>query len=191
MDARLDPSDLSSAWSALREQPFDLLLAIERSLRSTRTEAVARDDGGTWTGLAFRLRDRWLLAPREDVREISPRPRLTRVPGAKPWLLGVANVRGGLLPVTDLGQWLGHPAVTESRNQRVLVLNADGVPAGFLVDEVAGYRQFAPEDQSPMAADDPALEPWRIGAFQRDGRDWLAISLRKLSRSEAFVLAGA
>ena len=33
-------------------------------------------------------------------------PPLTRVPGAKTWVKGIANVRGQLLPVLDLRQYL-------------------------------------------------------------------------------------
>ncbi len=124
-------------WDALRERPFDLLVTLEQRLRHARQDVTAGETT-SWVGLGFRLHGLWFAAPRDDVREVSVMPKLTRIPGAKPWLLGVANVRGNLLPVTDLAQMLGLPRPVESRNQRVLVLNADGVPAGFLVDEVAG-----------------------------------------------------
>ena len=182
-------------WSALPAhlsgQPFDLLLALEQCLRSARTD-VTTGESNAWTGLGFRLHGRWFVAPREDVREVTVPPRLTRIPGAKPWLLGVANVRGNLLPVTDLAQLLDLPRAAENRNQRVMVLNAEGLPAGFLVDEVAGYRQFAPGDQRhDLVRDTGTLEPWLLGGFHRDGRDWLVISLRKLARGDTFVHAGA
>lgn len=172
--------------------PFELLLALERQLRGARSAGERRHDGrpDAWTGLAFRLRDRWLLAPGDDIREVIGRPRLTRVPGARSWLLGVANVRGSLLPVTDLGALLDCGPAVDGREQRVLVLQQDGLPAGFLVDEVIGYRRFAPEDQRPSIAAPPAFQPWWLGAFQRDGRDWLALSLKKLARSDRFVRAG-
>ncbi|GAC1631786.1 MAG: chemotaxis protein CheW [Nevskia sp.] len=176
-------------WEALRERPFDLLLMLEQRLRHARQDLTA-DESTSWTGLGFRLHGLWFAAPREDVREVSVMPKLTRIPGAKPWLLGVANVRGNLLPVTDLAQLLGMPRPAVTRNQRVLVLNSEGLPAGFLVDEVAGYRQFAPGDQRhELAVGTGPLQAYLLGAFQRDGRDWLALSLRKLARSESFAHA--
>lgn len=187
--------EAATPWASLRGQPFDLLLAIERALRDVRRDAPgasdATPDTATWTGLAFRLRDLWLVVPGDDVREVTGRPKLTRVPGSRSWLMGVANVRGSLLPVTDLGALFGYPPGPDSREQRVLVLNADGVPAGFLVDEVAGYRRFAPEDQRDDPPRHPGLAPWRLGAFHREGRDWQVLSLRKLARSDSFALAGA
>lgn len=177
-------------WAALLDRPFDLLLALEARVRATKLD-VAAGQTQSWTGLAFRLRDLWLLAPREDVREVIVPPRLTRVPGAKPWMLGVANVRGSLLPVTDLGSLLGWPPSTESRAQRVLTFNSERLPAGLLVDEVAGYRSFAPADQHPDSVDDvPALRPYLLGAFLREGRRWRVLSLHRLTRDPAFAQAG-
>ena len=176
---------------SLRERPFDLLLALEQRLQKARLDIGA---GVTqlWTGLGFRLGEHWLAAPREDVREVIVPPPLTRVPGARPWLLGVANVRGSLLPVCDLHRLLGEEHNALERGARVMVFNSDRVPAGFLVDEVAGYRQFAPgEQRHDLVRDTGTLEPWLLGGFHRDGRDWLVISLRKLARGDIFVHAGA
>lgn len=178
-------------WNSLRDRPFALLQAMEGRLREARSEAgstVAK----TWSGLAFRVGGRWWLAPREEVREVAVLPRLTRVPGAKPWLLGVANVRGTLMPVTDLAGLLGLPHADDTRQQRLLVLEADGAGAGFLVDEVAGQRQFAPGDQHHALLDEAgALRPWMLGGFRRDGQEWPVLSLRRIARSDEFAHAGA
>ncbi len=179
-----------SAASALRDlAPFDLLLAIEAQLRGGG-DPPSTAGADAWTGLGFRLRERWFAVPGDEVREVTGRPRLTRVPGAKPWLLGVANVRGKLLTVTDLGGLLDCRPASEARDQRVLVLDLDGLPAGFLVDEVAGQRRFVPEDQRPAITAPAAFQPWRLGAFHREGRDWLVLSLTRLARSERFIRAG-
>jgi twitching motility protein PilI len=90
----------------LRDDPFALLTAIEKRLQTARVD-LAAGSAQYWTGLGFRLGDRWLVAPREDVREVIALPPLTRVPGARPWLLGLANVRGSLLPVCDVHRLLG------------------------------------------------------------------------------------
>jgi twitching motility protein PilI len=185
------PSGTATDLAELAGQPYELLFALENRLRVARLD-IAAGQTQAWTGLGFRLREHWLVAPREDVREVITLPRTTRVPGAKPWLLGVANVRGNLLPITDLAQLLGRPWVPEHRDQRVLVFNSDRVPAGFLIDEITGYRQFAPSDQRhELAAGAGELAPYLLGGFAREGRNWLALSLHKLARSVAFTAAGA
>jgi twitching motility protein PilI len=40
------------------------------------------------------------------------------VPGARSWILGLANVRGQLLPVIDLKQYFGSGELTIGRNTR-------------------------------------------------------------------------
>ena len=133
---------------------------------------------------------RWLLNL-QDAGEIVPVGAITKVPLTKDWFLGMANVRGNLLTVVDLRRFVGLPAVEPHRGQRVLVLNSSRVPAGFLVDEVAGHRQFAPNEQRHgEAARDEALAPYLLGAFVRDGQPWLAMSLQKIVQSPTLRQAG-
>ena len=175
----VNPTAHAADLASLVGQPFELLFALENRLRAARLD-IAAGQTQSWTGLGFRLREHWLVAPREDVREVITVPKVTRVPGAKPWMLGVANVRGSLLPVTDLAQLLNLPRLPEHRDQRVLV------------DEVAGYRQFAPSDQRhELARDSGELESYLLGGFSREGRNWLVLSLHKLTRSLSFTVAGA
>jgi twitching motility protein PilI len=181
---------MSAELRSLRDDPFELLLLLETRLRATRLD-VAAGQAETWTGLGFRLGRVWLAAPREDVREVIVPPRPSRVPNAKSWLSGVANVRGELLTIIDLAQLLGMQVGEESRAQRVLVFNSDRVPAGFLVDEVAGYRQFAPSEQRhEMKPDAGTFSPYLLGAFVREGQPWFAMSLHKVAQSPDFINAG-
>ena len=187
----VNPTAIAADLRLLAGQPFELLFALENRLRVARLD-IAAGQTQSWTGLAFRLHEHWLVAPREDVREVINPPKLTRVPGSRPWMLGVANVRGNLLPVTDLGQMLGGQRQPEHRDQRVLVFNSDRLPAGVLVSEVAGYRQFAASDQRHELTNGVGpLEPYLLGGFAREGRNWLVLSLHKLTRSQAFTVAGA
>jgi twitching motility protein PilI len=181
---------MNGELAALRGDPYGLLVALERRLQSARLD-VAAGTAQFWTGLGFRLGDRWLVAPRDEVREVIVPPPLTRVPGSRPWLLGVANVRGSLLPVCDMRRLLGEEHNTMGRNTRVLVYNSERVPAGFLVDEVAGYRQFVPADQRrELLEESGPCQPYALGGFVRDGQPWIAMSLHKLTAGEAFSHAG-
>ena len=180
---------MSLELRALRADPFGLLLQLEERLRSARLDVVA-GQAQSWVGLGFRVGELWLAAPREDVREVIPPPRTTRVPNAQPWLTGVANVRGELLTLIDLPVMLGLPATETARARRVLVLNSKRTPAGFLVDEVAGYRQFSPgEQRNEMKLQAGAFMPYLLGAFVREGQPWLAFSLHRLAESESFRAA--
>lgn len=181
---------MSTDLRTFQHLPFELLLQFEARLRAIRLDAAA-GQAETWAGLGFRVDDSWMVAPRDDVLEVILPPPLTRVPNVRPWLLGVANVRGNLLTVVDLRQFLGIPVAEPHRGQRVLVLNSTRFPAGFLVDEVAGHRQFSPNEQRHReAASIEQFAPYLLGAFVREGRPWLAMSLHKLASSPTIRQAG-
>ena len=181
---------MSDALRALAGSPFDLLSALEVRVRMTRPDIVSRRDD-VWLGLGFRIRGHWCVAPREDVREIIPLPSMSRAPGAKSWLLGVANVRGGVLAVTDLAQFLGLPSAAPHSTSRVLIFNSGKLPVGFLVDEVAGYRQFTVDDQRHERVTEAGpLMPFLLGAFEREQQAWNVFSLHRLADSPEFAHAG-
>ncbi|MAA75090.1 MAG: chemotaxis protein CheW [Salinisphaeraceae bacterium] len=185
---------MTAELKQLKDQPYDLLVAMDRLLEAKSQERGFGSASNEWTGLGFRLREHWYLAPRPDVREVLPPPDFTRVPGSKPWLLGVANVRGDLLPIIDLGLLLGQGEIQASDTLRVVVLNDEEVPAGFLVDDVAGFRGFTPADQhhelvDAMDGHDPDRSPY-LGAFSKVGVDWTVFSLRRLAGSSDFRDAG-
>jgi twitching motility protein PilI len=177
---------------SLRDKPFDLLLNLEQLARKALT-GQGRDAANEreWVGVAFRLSAENFLVAREETREVLGYPSVvTRVPGAKPWVRGIANVRGQLLPVVDLRAFLGGEPTTTSRSSRVLVANHREVPAGLLVDEVLGFRRFADGEFSNTVT--PTIlrcERYLAGAFRRGVEGWPVFSLRSLLESNEFLQA--
>jgi twitching motility protein PilI len=174
----------------LRDRPFELLRELERRGRAA---AGGRDDGAgrEWVGVAFRLGPESFLVARDETREVMAVPaNLTRVPGARSWIRGLANVRGQLLPVIDLRQYLGSGTTGIGRNVRVIVANHRDVPAGLLVDEVLGFRRFADGEFEPTPP--PTLvrcERYLAGAFRRSGEAWPVLSLKLLVEAPSFLQA--
>ena len=74
--------------------------------------------------------------PAAGVAEIVRMPDCTRVPNGPPALLGLANLRGAVLPVMSLARLLGIEPGPAGAASRVVVL-AGGHKAGLLVDAVA------------------------------------------------------
>ena len=178
---------------ALIQQPFDLLVEMERRAR----EAIAAREGAgasveEWVGIGFRLGAENFVAPRGDVREIIPVPELlARVPGAKPWLRGIANVRGQLLTVVDLKVFLGGCAAAADRRARLLVLASRDVPTGLIVDEVLGFRRFTEEEYRAETPPTVArCEHYLTGGYRRGSETWPRFSLLKLLEDETFLNAG-
>jgi purine-binding chemotaxis protein CheW len=88
--------------------------------------------------VVFRLGKEEFGAPIASVQEIVRVPeQLSHVPRAPPFVEGVINLRGIVLPVIDLRRRLGLPAVERSDRQRVMVFSSNGPSTGFIVDSVA------------------------------------------------------
>src|SRR4029079_2957144 len=81
-----------------------------------------------------------LALPAAQVMEIVRPPTITRVPHSPPNLLGVANLRGRVLPVVSLPVLLGHAPVEASRATRIVVVDGAS-PVGLVVDAVLTIRK--------------------------------------------------
>lgn len=101
--------------------------------------------------VVFRLDKEEFGVPIESVQEIVRVPEeLTHVPKAPPFVEGVINLRGTVLPVIDLRRRLDLAGVERSDRQRVMVFLINGARTGFIVDSVAEVLRI------PRAAVEPA-----------------------------------
>ena len=179
-----------SSLRSLRDRPFELLKALEKRSRAVTPGNVAEiSPDREWVGVAFRMGGETFLAAREETREVLGYPAaVTRIPGAKSWVKGLANVRGQLLPMLDLRQFLGSGATAAGRNTRIVVVNHREIPAGLMVDEVLGFRRFA---EAEFNAETPPTvircDSYLAGAFRRGGEVWPVLSLKSLVESQSFL----
>jgi len=178
----------------LHDRPYELLLAMEERARSAaaRREGKNAQGGGEWVGVGFRLGTDRFVADRNDVREVLSVPEtMTRVPGAKSWLRGIANVRGQLITVVDLKAYLGGGISLPDRRARVLVVASRDVPTGLLVDEVLGFRRFNGSDyRSETIAPAIRCDSYVEGSYRRGSEVWPYFRLPKLLADELFLSAG-
>ena len=179
--------------AALIEQPFELLSEIERRSREAHGGGGSTAMPSEWVGVGFRIGDEQFVASREQVREVLMLPEsMTRVPGAKRWLLGIANLRGHLLPLVDVKLLLGSGRTTLRRTTRVISVNHREVPAGLVVDEVLGFRRFVEAeftDTWPETA--VRCDRFLTGAYQRNDDMWPVFSLFDFVESNLFLQAAA
>lgn len=143
-----------------------------------KARATGRHDSDytQWNGIAFEVGGQEFVAPMGEVSEILAVPELTPIPLTKPWLLGVANVRGRLLPLADLAKFLNIESSERLKNKKVMVIDQDGVFSGILVDQVLGMLQFTGNDYQdvPLPEESP-FAPYNHGKFHKDGKDWFVV----------------
>jgi len=186
----------SSSLSGLA--PFDILANYERrSLAHVVGLPEQLDAPGLWRGVGYRIGSKRLASGFNEVVEILPMPQVTPVPGAQPWLLGVANIRGNLLPIVDLKQFLEGERTVIHEGQRVLIVRQPGGDVAVTIDELFGQRSFTDaQQQPPEALAQSVLAQGRYTHFVDQVYDlaedsWGIFSLERLARTPEFRQAAA
>ncbi|MDE2406668.1 MAG: purine-binding chemotaxis protein CheW [Xanthomonadaceae bacterium] len=178
-----------------REQraPFLVLADYEqRSLAHVAGLPEQLDAPGLWRGVAYRVGAHRLASGFDEVIEILPLPALTHVPGSQPWMLGVANIRGTLLPVVDLKQFLEGERTVLHERQRILVMRQPGGDVAITIDELYGQRSFVDaQGISADAVNEGRYEHFIDRAYRMNDQDWGVFSFERLARTPEFRQAAA
>lgn len=168
---------------------FQLLLEIDQRCRSRAAGLPLQDTRQQdWTGIGFRMGEQCYVAPMGEIAEILHEPRYAVLPGVKPWVKGVANLRGRLLPIMDLCAFFGHELSPLRKQRRVLVVEHQEVFAGLMVDEVLGMQHFNQRSlmPEPLIEFEAGVAPFIQGQFLRE-QAWLVFSPWALAQSPGFM----
>lgn len=173
--------------------PYEILADYERlSLAHASDTGNRLDAPGLWRGIGFRVGARLLASEIGEINELLALPALTPVPGTRPWLLGVANVRGNLMPVVDFGRFLFDERTVPSERTRLLVVRQGTGSVALLVDEVFGQRTVDEEQRDrAQAEDDPRLARFAEQRVEEGGQPMAIFSMSRLVRAPDFRQAAA
>lgn len=171
--------------------PFDILADLaQRSIKSAAGLPAQDEAIELWNGIGFTIADMHFVAGMGSISEILHMPKFTTIPGVKGWMLGVANVRGRLLPIMDLARFfrLNHSSY-KSRDRRVLVVEQGEILSGFIVDSVLGMQYFSAESFQPG---DPvnleqAIQPYVKGAYRKNDVQWNVFDTYVLTDDSSFL----
>jgi twitching motility protein PilI len=173
--------------------PFETLADYERrSLSHVAGLPEQIDAPGLWRGIGFRVGPHHLVSSISEVNEILTMPALTVVPGTQQWVLGVANVRGNLVAVIDLRNFIEGSRTVLTDSTRVLVVRQHGGSVGLLVDEVLGQRSFTDDLRARALGEDDERYKRYVGEKIQLGEIlWGLFSMTALVRSADFQQASA
>lgn len=170
---------------AKKEALRELQSRLAQRMAAVKTELPGR----SW--LAVECAGQGLLFPLKQAGEIFEASSVMAVPHTQPWVVGVANLRGGLFAVVDLAAFLGLRAARShaagSDQARLVALNASlGVNSALQVDRLEGLRHAAdltPDDSDSGTRPAFAGQRWADGS----GRRWQEINLAELAVQEQFL----
>ncbi len=173
----------------VNQSPFDLLLTYQQRALDIRGDSQAvpglREE---WTGLAFRLGEQILVTQMSEVDEIVDTPNCARVPNTRHWFLGIGNVRGNLIPITDLYEFIYQTGTSNRTRTRVLTCSDGESITGIVVDDILGLRRFFADEQVANTGELPqALMPFVPHSYQRDDRVYPVFQIKEFVNSSEFL----
>jgi purine-binding chemotaxis protein CheW len=154
-----------------------------------KAQPASSDRAEVLRHLTFRVDGRLYAVPAGEVSEVIRTPAVARVPQAPKGLMGLANLRGAVLPVASARGLLGLPERPASPDNRCIVLTG-GAPVALAVDSIGGLVAVEAARIETRQAELSAEAGEAIsGAFQPQGRSDVAkiLDVRRLLAS-AFVL---
>jgi purine-binding chemotaxis protein CheW len=121
--------------------------------------------------IAFNIGEQQFCLSTSAVREIRGWTNTTPLPHAPPFVLGVVNLRGVVLPIVDLAVRLGFPPSQPTARHAIIVAEVGNQVAGLLVDGVSDI--FTCEDEKIQPTPEIAAETAKLylrGVIAMDGR---------------------
>jgi purine-binding chemotaxis protein CheW len=131
----------------------------ERVVPSRPASQAASEDAGAVL-LVFRVEGREHALPVKDVVEVLRMVAATPLPEAPPWVGGVINFRGRVIPLIDVRSRLGAPRREPDLSTPIIVVETNEVAAGLVVDEVVevlALRSEAVDPPGRVTASAPAV----------------------------------
>jgi len=134
--------------SSLAETAEDVL---RRRAESLAVESLEEEVSDSVALLLFRIGEEWYAVRVSEVREIFQEYEVTAIPCVPDFIVGVVNVRGEILSITDPAR-LMHLGVIELRLDTVppaIVLVSDDVVTALVVDEIGDIIEVGQGDIEP------------------------------------------
>ena len=126
-----------------------------RQILRARAQALARTPerapvaGASLEVLEFRLAQERYALENRWVQEVCPLKELTPLPCTPPFVLGIVNVRGRILPVLDLKKFFDLPEQGLTDLHRIILVRGNDLELGLLADVIVGVRSIPADSLQP------------------------------------------
>ena len=130
--------------------------------------------------LVFQLEDHAFAIPVSAVRQIIRAVEVTSVPNGPPFLVGVINLHGNMIPVFDIRKQLDLPPNPIRVSDRIIVLEVAARPVCFISDEIDGIIELNPETAQDASTIYPEMANYLRGVAKKDDRTVLIYDIGKL-----------
>lgn len=150
----------------------DVAEVLRRRAESLAQESIEDSATGLIGLLLFRLAEEWYSVRVGNVREIFQEYKITPIPCVPDYILGVVNIRGEIISVTDLAKLtgIGQLTVDPEKATAIVIQNEDAITA-IAVDEI-GEIVDVPSDniEPPVSTIGKAQAEFVAGTVYLDHR---------------------
>jgi len=171
--------------------PFEYLISVDRKCVQHQDGFVQLESDVSFShGLAFQLGKHKYIIPIADVSEVLSIDEYTHIPRSPSWLVGISNVRGNLITLLDLHDFIfSNPIAMKYTSKRMLLVKQETHYYGLIIDAVIGMKSYNNEsaiDEVPEGFDVECID--HISAFHNSGEEWYAaLSIQSLLADERFT----
>lgn len=125
------------------------------------------------------------------VQEIIRIMEITKVPKAPPFVEGVINLRGLVIPILDLRRRFGMPEKGGDTDTRIIVVDIQGITVGFVVDSVSEVLRIPVSTVEPAPPVVAGLDSDYIsGVGKLQDRLLILLDLNKLFSADDLATLG-
>ena len=132
--------------------------------------------------LVFALGTAEFAVPVENTTEIGMVPELTRLPHVPGWLLGITNLRGDIISVVDMKNFLGMGPFDFDRQDRIILLRSlqEDICTAIIVNRIVGMQYVAEHNLIMTDTGQQGSEPHILGMFEMDERSIAVLDIDNL-----------
>ncbi len=141
----------------------------ERARKLALVEEKGSEQGDKITVVQFVLAHEDYAVEASYVREVYQVKDVTFLPGVPPFVVGIVNVRGQILPVMDLKKFFDLPNKGLADLNRLIVLSSEQMEVGVLVDAIAGVRSMPVRELLPSPPTLTGIGEEYLRGIGRDG----------------------
>jgi purine-binding chemotaxis protein CheW len=127
--------------------PAEILRSRAKVLAQRRQSTAVDPDN--LDVLEFRLANESYAIECSDICEVIPLIDLTPVPCTPPFIRGVVNVRGQIVPVIDMKKFFELPEGGIADVHKVILVQSQGMELGIEADAVTGIRSISKRQIQP------------------------------------------
>ena len=144
-----------------------------------------------WLGIGFLLYGNQYVIPLTQILEVIREIKISNIPGLKTWLNGVVNIKGKLVPVTDLQEYLFGIGLITTNDSKLLLMSDSVYEYAFLVEKVFGLKKFSLTHEIIVSPEThPKTAPFVVSEFIDHQGGWKIFNLKRILDNNDFYMIG-